>query len=364
MPRAFCNRHVLLVLPLLAVSAASAATPTEIGHVEGANIQRPVWSPDGSTIAFEANFHDLKKIELRHGPPGGEMRLVQPRRRQSSGATAGFTSRASGQVVHEVSFAPPAIGRFVFSASGSAADYDLHISGGGPVAAGPGADGGPAWSPSGRMIAFTSARTGQGDLYLLDIGKITAPPIQLTSDPTSAELYPAWSPDSSRLAYVGHSPVGDNLWLIDAARGADARQLTRWKGTQTHPQFSPDGTKLAFYADREGNERFDLYVMDLAGGEPTRLATDIVPNATGPSWTPSGDRILFVANDDDRFDPICSIEVRSGATPQVHDLGTVGHGDLSVARDGDGLMVAYVAQGLIDDRERTFKRLFMSRIDF
>ena len=59
---------------------------------------------------------------------------------------------------------------------------------------------------------------------------------------------------------------------------------------ETDPSFSPDGTKIAFTGQYEGN--LDIYVVDAGGGDPKRLTWHPAEdNAVG--WTPDGKNILF-----------------------------------------------------------------------
>ncbi len=348
------------LLPLL-----MAADVREIAYRQGANLQRPTWSLDARTLAYEANFHDEKRIELYVGPfDGTRFTRIVPTVRSSSSLTAGFSKvSAAGEVAHELSFAPPSIGRFVYTASNDVQDYELYIGGGGAITTSPGADGGAQWSPDGRFIVFTSARSGEGDLYLLDTLTIEAPPRQLTNTPDSSELYVTWSPDSTKLAFVGRSKQGDNLWLIPGL-GDPAVRLTDWTGSQTRPTFAPNGRWIAFYANLEVTDRTDLYVVEPREHAAPRLVQrGVVPNAAGPAWTPDGGSMVVVIDDDKRFDPIALVEPRNGSGPLVLDLGTVGNGDLDVVKTPEGRMrIAWVAQGRTGDTVRDFKRLYVTEL--
>ena len=363
------NRLALLVLaPLLL-----AATGREVEHRDRAHVQRPVWSPNGKKLSFEANFHEERKkeIELYVGDPfTGQFHRVQP---VSYGSiTAGFGSvGGGGKVVHELSWAPNGISGFVYSATSDVEDYDLFLASGAsygasnsPLAQHPGADGSAAWSPDGHHIVFTSARTGQGDLYLVEVQDTSAPPRRLTRDPTHSELFASWAPDGTRLVYVGHSETGDNLWMLPSLDGSPV-QLTTWTRSQTRPTWSPADDLIAFYANHDDETRFDLYVMDArAGATPRRVVRDVVLNAAGPSWTPDGRHLVYTANDDENYDPIGVVSVADPNRKSVLPLGTVGHGDLDVAKGSDGkVWLAYVAQGRASDSDRTFKRLFVAEID-
>lgn len=349
----------MLLLTTAAIAGARLVTPPY-----AANCQAPAWSPDGSRLSYEVNDHEQKTIELYIYTPGeGQPAAVTPLARGSSASlTAGFSTSAAEQVTHELSWSPSALNTFVYSASGAGQDYDLYIHQGGAVGAAPGADGGPAWSPDGRWIVFTSARTGQGDLYLLDVHNLTAPARRLTTDPTAAELYAAWSPDGRELVYVGHSDDGDRIYSIADLEQPIPQERTNLGRTQTRPSYSPDGSRLAFYSNHREVGEFDLYVTT-HGHAPEVVAHNVVLNHRGPVWTPDGERLIYVLSDDERYNPIYIAAVDGSQQPRRLESKTVGNQDLSVVRGQDGqTWLALSAQGMSDDTVRDFKRIYVMAI--
>lgn len=351
------------MLCLLLSLTHAAEGPTEVAAFPGAHAQRPSWSADGFRLAVEANDHEARRISLHVGPPAGPLAPVKPPSRASSDITAGFGSKsATAAVVHEIAWPPQGFGdTFVYVASDDAQDYDLYLKGAGRICEGPGADGGPAWSPDGKWIAFTSARTGEGDLYLAEAAALEKPPRQITALRTGSELYPAWSRDGSMLAWVAHSRTGDNLFLLTDVDGSPDK-LTEWAGNQIRPSFSPTADQLAFYANHEDSKRFDLYVVDAKpGAEPRLVLRDVVTDNTGPSWMPDGSALIAVLDDDDALDPIVRVPA-DGGSHQVLDLGTVGNGDLAVTEREGEVWIAWVAQGRKGDPVRDYKRLFTAQL--
>src|SRR6478672_12557598 len=89
-------------------------------------------------------------------------------------------------------------------------------------------------------------------------------------------------------AAIVFSYAGD-LWSVPRA-GGEARRLTSGTGIETDPQFSPDGTQIAFTGEYDGN--VDVFVVPAAGGVPKRLTWHpAVDRVLG--WTPDGKRIIF-----------------------------------------------------------------------
>jgi len=80
------------------------------------------------------------------------------------------------------------------------------------------------------------------------------------------------------------------LWMVDLSNQSN-RQLTRSGKSDTHPRWSPNGTKILFESNRAGSSQ--LYVLDLSnGGEPTKL-TNIATGASGGIWSPDGNQVAF-----------------------------------------------------------------------
>src|SRR5690606_2406663 len=87
------------------------------------------------------------------------------------------------------------------------------------------------------------------------------------------------SPDDARvnarmlqMPAVSATPIAfvysGDIWIAPK-QGGTAIRLSSPKGTESSPRCSPDGTKLAFSGNYEGNE--DIYVMPVRGGEPRRV---------------------------------------------------------------------------------------------
>jgi tricorn protease len=128
---------------------------------------------------------------------------------------------------------------------------------------------------------------------------------------------------------------GDDLWIVPR-EGGDARRLTSGIGVETDPQFSPDGSLIAFTGEYDGNR--DVYVVPTAGGEPKRLTYHPGPDfAVG--WTPDGKSVLFRSLRDSysRFTRLYTIPVTGGPCNEV-PLPTAFEGSYSP----DGSRMAYV----------------------
>ena len=99
---------------------------------------------------------------------------------------------------------------------------------------------------------------------------------------------PAVSRDLVAFAYAG------DLWVVPR-NGRQARRLTSTPGVETEPQFSPDGSRIAYTATVAGNT--DVYVVTVNGGDPKRLTYHPGLDAVR-GWTPDGRRVIFASDRD------------------------------------------------------------------
>jgi TolB protein len=189
----------------------------------------------------------------------------------------------------------------------------------------------PRFSPDGKRIAFVStsyqkhfhifvAQFANGELN--DLKRLTGEtrselPRYYYSE-FDHEISPAWSPDGTELVFVsnrGHIYGTGGFWRMKAEPGAVAREIhyeeTAWKA---RPDFSPDGKRIV-YASYLGQQWHQLWVMPSGGGDPFPLAYGDFDNVN-PRWSPDGTKIAFVSNRDGNTS-LWTEEIPGGAQSQV-----------------------------------------------
>jgi pimeloyl-ACP methyl ester carboxylesterase len=116
---------------------------------------------------------------------------------------------------------------------------------------------------------------------------------RLAGDPVSACCID-WSPDGKRLVFESERDGNAEIYVIDVG-GSNQRRLTENQAEDWWPSWSPDGTQIAFMSTRDGD--WEIYVLDVDGGDLHQL-TENAADDRGPAWSPDGTRIAFVSNRD------------------------------------------------------------------
>jgi TolB protein len=142
----------------------------------------------------------------------------------------------------------------------------------------------PGGGPSDGKIAFAGNRDGQGnyDIYTMHPGGSAI--TRLTMDPAN-EFHPEWSPDGSRIAFMRDPAGAGDIWVMNGD-GTGQTQLTSIGGVDSAPAWSPNGAKIAFVRDGE------IWSMNADGSGAANLTNDPA-NDLDPAWSPDGATVAF-----------------------------------------------------------------------
>lgn len=155
-------------------------------------------------------------------------------------------------------------------------------------------DNGWSWSPDGRWITFTSDRDGNWEIYRMDPDGANVARITFHE---GNDGWPSWTPDGSQIVFSSDRTGDWEIYSMNAD-GSGVRQLTNRPGTvDTYPFVSPDGTRIVFSSQIAAANEGEIYVMDIDGGNVTRLTSTAALNYA-PSWAPDGSKIVFVSDRD------------------------------------------------------------------
>jgi Tol biopolymer transport system component len=271
-------RTILAVLALLTATTATAQPM----------LSQPALSPDGRSIAFVSG-DDIwiapaggGEAHILIANPASESRpLFSP-----DGKSIAFVSTRSGNGdIYVADLSSGALRRITWDDARDSLD---------------------AWSQDGKWLYFSS-NSREADGGASDVWRVAASggtPMQVTAEKVVYEYYAAPSPDGKAVAFVargfsfgqwwrhGRSHMDESqLALVDFAH--HYTPLTQGGAKDLWPMWSPDGKRLFFTSDRDGNE--NLWVMDI-GGQPKQLTHFKDGRALWPTISADGKSIVFERN--------------------------------------------------------------------
>ena len=144
----------------------------------------------------------------------------------------------------------------------------------------------------------------------------------------------------NKIAFVSDRDGNEEIYVMNAD-GTGQTNLSQNDALDNDPRLSPDGTKIAFVSNRDGNFNSEIYVMNVDGTGQTNLSQNDAPVDASPRWSPDGTKIAFVSN---RLD---------GTNLDIHVMNPDGTGQTNLSQnvsalDGDprwspdGTKIAFV----------------------
>lgn len=139
-------------------------------------------------------------------------------------------------------------------------------------------------------IAFLSSQI-PGQIHLLNANGSSNQ--VLTRNPYDFESEPVWSPDGRKIAFVSDRDGEREIWVMNAD-GRGRRQLTHNDADEHDPDWSPDGRQIAFERN-DGLHDEEIYVVNTDGTGERQLTANET-NDYSPSWSPDGRQIAFASD--------------------------------------------------------------------
>jgi Tol biopolymer transport system component/DNA-binding winged helix-turn-helix (wHTH) protein len=281
----------------------------------------PVFSPDGRTLAFNRGSQGMTSIYTAPVSGGEEQRLI-------TGVQYGWG----------LAWTPD--GRdIVFAKAGWLADagwlWKIPRGGGEPERLQFGQEGVEP-SIQGNRLAY-ARQTANINIWRRELTSLaSAGPSDRFIYSTRMESGPQFSPDGSKIAFESTRSGAYEIWMC-RSDGTGVVQLTRLNSSTGSPRWSPDGQQIVFDSRVSGNA--DIFVVDSRGGSPRRLTSEPSSEVV-PSWSRDGRWIYFASDRSGRHE-VWKMPSKGGSPVQVTH-----HGGFAAFESTDGRFL-YYAKGLI-----------------
>jgi dipeptidyl aminopeptidase/acylaminoacyl peptidase len=281
---------------------------------------RPLWSPDGHSIAFLSDAPLPRKAEAGKGGTDDE---------EDEEISQVWSIPAAGGTARRLTNFPSGVDDYVWSPDGKRIAVIVRD------AERPAGVAKPKNPPPIVTSRYQFKEDGTGylgarrtHLYVVDIA--TGKAEQVTSGQHD-ELLPAWSPDGKLIAYVtkrGDDPdrhLNFDIYVVEPRAGANERQVTTFTGAdldpywETRPAWSPDSTRIAYL--RSGEDKWIYYtpwqlaVVDVATGKET-LPAPIDRCFYKPRWSADGASIYALV-EQSRVTHLSRIELATGQVSEM-----------------------------------------------
>ncbi len=148
----------------------------------------------------------------------------------------------------------------------------------------------PTWSPDGNRIAYSVQRDKSYPvIYVQSVSGGGATP--LTPFPGS-NLSPSFSPDGSKILFSSSFEGSADIYEMSAS-GGQPRRLINWPSSEVQPSYAPDGKSFVFVSDKTGFNKPQIYRYEFGSGRTTKVSSS--GYATSPQFSNDGSQIAFLS---------------------------------------------------------------------
>ena len=149
------------------------------------------------------------------------------------------------------------------------------------------------WGPNGQWIVYSSEIEGSGssDREVCKIKPDGTGYVRLT-DNSMCDSHPSFTPNGTKIVFQRRVSGDAEIWIMNAD-GTGQASLTQVHGgavtgyCENKPVISPDGTKIAFHTCDK-----DIWVMNIDGSNPVKVSGTLA-ECTKQSWSPDSRWVLF-----------------------------------------------------------------------
>ncbi|MGH3391575.1 MAG: TolB family protein, partial [Actinomadura sp.] len=197
---------------------------------------------------------------------------------------------------------------------------------------------GPAPLPSDPLLVRLDTAAGWPNPCHADIALVARPAAGGAAEPTTlspgsgCDTHPQWSPDRTRVAFTRKKFGPSETWVMNAD-GGDRRLISDHTTGNARVSWAPDGRQVVYQGD-DG----DFYNVTIGESTPRRLTTS-GSRKSDPAWSPAGRHLAFWLGGEGR-EQIQLLDLRNPAGPWIR-LTSARYGAKDPEWSPDGRRIAF-----------------------
>ncbi|SNT69602.1 translocation protein TolB [Psychrobacter sp. LV10R520-6] len=147
----------------------------------------------------------------------------------------------------------------------------------------------PVWSPDANRIAYAVQR--EKSHPVIYVQSVSGGGASVLTPFAGSNLSPSFSPDGNRILFSSSFEGSSDIYEMSAS-GGTPRRIINWPSSEVQPNYAPDGQSFVFVSDKSGFNKPQIYRYEFGSGRTIKVSNS--GYATSPQFSNDGSQIAFL----------------------------------------------------------------------